>query len=131
MGKEIVTGFVGALVTGVVIGLFPTNKYNIEGSKIKNRETPFGGLVEYKGEDKIKYLRDNNGSFKNGDFRVKINGEKYTKKDTLIYEEALKRYNYLNGKIDSINHARRESELQRKLEEEQKEVDEVLEVLRK
>jgi hypothetical protein len=126
MGKK-AAGLLGAIIAGALIGSFlGGDKYNIEGSKIKAGKPTFNSLVEYKGEDKIKYLIKIDSTL-----RVKVNGKKYNSKDTLIYEEAFRRYNYLNEKIDSINQARKESKLQKKIEEEQKKVNEVLEILRK
>jgi hypothetical protein len=129
MAKELVKKL-GLMVLGA--GLVAVTsygpKYNINGSKVKDGYTIFNSLVEYKGEDKIRYVAK---PLSQGLDKVVINGEGHNKKDTLIYPEAEKRYYSLLNKIDSIKTAKHDLKIQKKLEKEREKVNEALEILKK
>lgn len=127
LGKFLLTGFIAGAVTGASVD-FHRAEYNIDKSKIKENDALFSSITEYKGSNKIKYFES---VFENKMNIVKINGEEYDRNDTLIFEEAQRRYNYLRTQIDSINLAKRESELQKKLDKEKEEQEKILEILRK
>jgi hypothetical protein len=104
-------------------------KYDIDGSKVKDGWTRFNAIVEYKkGGDKVRYTLP----FLSKEIdRVVINGKKYDSKDTLIYEEANKRFNYLYSEIKSRKDAKENLKIQKKLEKERGKINEALEILRK
>lgn len=125
--KESVTT-VGAIIIGAIISPnfvdFQKENYLINENKVVVSDVVFNDyLKEYKGEDEIKYVIGIGGI----PSQVKINGTKYTSKDTLVYPEACKRYDFLRNEINSIENAKKESKLQEKFNEKIKD----LEILKK
>jgi len=75
--------------------------YQIDGSNIK-RGFGFYSIVENKGNTEIRYSLGGGGP-RLGDIKsVYINGERYTREDTLVWENANRRYHSLIHKMDSI-----------------------------
>ena len=94
--------------------------YQIDNSLVKKTNPGFfKKIVESKGDSlEIKYsvfwgLSEENLH------KLKINGIKYKKKDSLVYEVGNKRYHYLCEEIDSIKHTRRELKIQAKKKKKQ------------
>jgi hypothetical protein len=127
LGKLLLTGVLAGVVAGVSID-FNKSEYTLNGNKIIENDKLFPFIVEYKGDNKIKYFET---VISNKFNVVRVNGERYTSKDTLIFQEAEKRYNYIREQIDSIKLDKKESKLQKKLDEKKAKREEVLEVLRK
>ena len=124
-------GYYGSAFAVGVMGmiLLQGPEYEIDGSKVRDGGTRLNQIVEYKEKDKIRYVTS---SFRGDElFKVFINGKKYTQKDTLVYEEANKRYNYLYSEIQSREEAKHDLKVHNKLEKEAKEVEEALEIVRK
>jgi hypothetical protein len=117
------------LGAGLVAVTSYSPKYEIDGNKVREGMTRLNQIVEYKeGGDKIRYVLPLSSK---GIDKVVINGKKYNSKDTLVYEEANKRYNYLENKIDSIKTAKHDLKIQKKLEKERERINEDLEILKK
>lgn len=141
MGKGWIHTATGiALLGGVVFGSVHYDEYVINGNRVKDGHIVFNDLIEYKGEDQVRYVM----SFKNEDLgKVVINGKGFDKKDTLVYEEAARRYNSLKEQIEDAKNQFKDSGIEKKLVPEEKltkkavpaemdkETEEALEILRK
>lgn len=116
------------------------DEYIINGNKVKDGQSVFNDLIEFKGEDKIRYVM----SLKNEDLgKVVVNGKRFNEKDILVYEEAAKRYYSIKQEIQEIKDQRKNSSIEKKLVPEEqlkpktvaseidKETEEALEILRK
>lgn len=126
IGKLLLTGLLAGAAAGVSID-FNKSEYTLNGNKIIENDKLFQSMVEYEGNNKIKYFET---VIRNEFNVVKVNGERYTSKDTLIFQEAEKRYNSLREQIDSIKLAKKESKLQEKLDEKKAKEKRTLEILR-
>ena len=80
--------------------------YNIGGHKVKLNPTIINSLVENRGDSLIKYSSTPYGGNLTN---VKINGEKYTREDAVVYNKENKHYNYLKNKLDSMSNAPQEA----------------------
>jgi hypothetical protein len=136
MAKGLVKNIASLLaIGGFLFALNWRPKYDIDNSRVKNGNFFFNGLIEYKeGRDKIKYSRIGAGE----EVNVIINGREYYSDTTPQYQEGNKRYDYLMGKIDSINIAKDKLRAQEQLEKRMKKAEKReeranmdLEVLRK
>ena len=118
----------GAVLTGA---LSYGPKYQIGESKVKDGWTFLNNIVEYKGEDKIKYC---NYVLSDSLAMMHINGNNYPTNDTInkiIFLEGDKRYRYLNGQIDYIKESRKTAKKDAKLRIKQMKMDRDLEILRR
>jgi len=104
-------GLVQKIRTGIVLPiLFALSScgrmYDLDGHKVKVNSTIINSLVENRGDSLIKY-----SSFPYGGSltRVRINREKYTEEDTVVYNKENKHYNYLKNKLDSMSNAHQEA----------------------
>lgn len=105
-----------------------TKSYEIDGSQVTEGVFTFNKVVEQKGKNLIRYSLAGD-LFRNHDLSIIINGEKYTKKDTSVYKVGYERYGSLLNKIDSIRNAKKDLEIQKKIEKEMEKINEALEIL--
>jgi len=107
-----------------LIGSGCSETYEIDGNKVIKGSTIFNNLREGRGDSIIiRYIPVIFG----GDIGVvKINGEKYTQEDTLVYNKANERYHYLNNKIDSINASEEKNKINLEQKKEQERINQGL-----
>ncbi|MEK6832995.1 MAG: hypothetical protein AABY32_03015 [Nanoarchaeota archaeon] len=98
----------------VLVGTGCSKTYEIDGSKVKGNPTTINSLIEYRGDSlKIRYSEF---GLKAGLCRIYVNGKKYTRKDTPVFNKANEHYNYLCSKIDSIKDLERKTEEQKRID---------------
>ena len=104
-----------------IVGSGCSKTYEIDGNKVKENLLIINRIVEYKGDSlKIKYSLPFFGSPKDLS-NLKINGVKYKKKDFLVYEVGNEHYHYLSNKIDSIDNAEKQKEIQLEMQKKEQE----------
>jgi len=106
-----------------VIGSGCSKTYVIDENQVKKNHTIFNHLVENKGDSiEIKYNRRSNFSSNLSNLsNLKINGVKYRKKDSLVYEVGNEHYHYLLDKVYSIKNAERQKKIQLKMQKKESE----------
>lgn len=133
LGNKI--GGVVLLALGAGLGLIIVGpKYNLENSTGRRYYFPpvINRYVQEKGKDEIEYISN---AMDDKLKRVIIDKDRFNRKDTLVYSEALKQWNSLKEEMDSVKIAKwkvkYDAKIQKKLDEEQKKTEGALEILRK
>jgi len=104
IGKKVLPFVFGGLS---LINSGCAKNYQIDGNNVKYSHWKPRSIVETVGNVKIRYSigRCSLRSYMRSIKRVYLLGEKYTKRDTLVWEAANTHYDYLREKIDSIENA--------------------------
>jgi hypothetical protein len=103
--KKVAVGGLG-LATAFIMGSCERT-YNINGDKVKTGW--FHTITKYDERGEIVYA-PGRGIY-GEDMHIFVNGKLYTPKDTLVYPEYKKEYDYLKEKIDSTKEARKKENM--------------------
>ncbi len=118
-----------ALAGAFTFGLTYKTNHEIDGVKFQQGYSIFNKIIEYKGEDKIRYSESLNRYSDLG--KVVINGERFYPEDISVFKEAEKRYEYLKNKLDSKKSEKQQQRIEKREDEKNKRTQEALRILRK